>query len=211
MEKEQTPLRTAIMRLMSDMLDSGDEHGIFETGRFMDRIEQLLCDMMAAPEVMQLSGSEAVMGFLAWLTTRDETTVLGPSEVVDISLYERFVETNHLKEPRAGWDMLLTHPPELAPDPAPKVDEEISCGIQESILEELRSLKTAPKLDHDFSDFFKFDLEDGCPTDAPAPREPLDEDEASPIGKCFAFLDGKMVAKGSLKEVLAEILKSPMP
>ena len=110
MEKEQTPLRTAIMRIMSEMLDSPDSHGIYETGRFMDQIEQLLCDMMAAPEVMQLSGSEAVMGFLAWLTTRDETTVLGPHQTVDITLYERFVEANKLNEPREMYHQLLVHP-----------------------------------------------------------------------------------------------------
>jgi len=114
MEIEQTPVRTAIMRIMSDMLDNPDKHGIYETGRFMDRIEQLICDMMAAPEVMQLSGSEAVMGFLAWLTTRDETTVLGPTTVVDISLYQQFVDANHLTEPRAGYSELLVHP-----DPPP--------------------------------------------------------------------------------------------
>ena len=125
MEAQQTPLRTAIMRIMSDMLDSADEHGIYETGRFMDRIEQLLCDMMVAPEVLQLSGSEAVMGFLAWLTTRDETTVLSPSQEVDISLYERFVETNQLTEPREAWHELLIHPKPLEPELA--TETEVQC------------------------------------------------------------------------------------
>ena len=96
MEVQQTPLRTAIMRLMSDMLDQPNQHGLYKTGQFMDSIEQLICDMMVAPEAMQLSGSEAVIGFLAWLTTRDETTVFGPNEVVDIGLYKRFVAANHL-------------------------------------------------------------------------------------------------------------------
>lgn len=112
MEAEQTPVRTAIMRIMSDMLDNPDEHGIYETGRFMDHIEQLLCDMMAAPEVCELSGSEAVFGLMAWLTTRNETTVLGPHQVVDIEIIERFIKTNHLKEPRESWHELLVHPSE---------------------------------------------------------------------------------------------------
>ncbi len=42
-------LRTAICRIMSEMLDNPDEHGIYPTGRFMDRIEALLVSMMAAP------------------------------------------------------------------------------------------------------------------------------------------------------------------
>ena len=67
-----TPLRTAVMRIMSEMLDDPDADGIYPTGRFMDRIEALLHSMMGAPEVMQLSGSEAVYGFVAWLTTSDD-------------------------------------------------------------------------------------------------------------------------------------------
>jgi len=116
MEAQQTPLRTAIMRIMSDMLDNPCEHGLYDTGRFMDRIEQLLCDMMAAPEVMQLSGSEAVFGLLAWLTTRDETTVLGPHQQVDVSIATQFVEANRLAEPREAWHELLTHPKTEVPE-----------------------------------------------------------------------------------------------
>jgi len=117
MEAQQTPLRTAIMRLMSDMLDNPCKHGLYDTGRFMDKIEQLLCDMMVAPEVMQLSGSEAIFGLMGWLTTRDETTVLGPHQEVDVSIIERFMEVNHLADPREAWDMLLTHPKPLSSEP----------------------------------------------------------------------------------------------
>lgn len=138
MEKVQTPLRTAIMRIMSDMLDNADEHGLYDTGRFMDKIEQLLCDMMAAPEVMELSGSEAVFGIMAWLSTRNATTVIGPHQVVDIDIIKQFIETNHLKEPREMWDTLLTHPPEPAPesveavaaDPPPLPAEELDYDFE---------------------------------------------------------------------------------
>lgn len=111
-------LRTAIMRIMSEMLDDPDEHGIYPTGRFMDRIEALLVSMMAAPEVMQLSGSEAVYGFAAWLTTADEfefvsrNSAFGPTQdsAPWAELVDRFCKTNRLREPRERWDRLLIHP-----------------------------------------------------------------------------------------------------
>ncbi len=104
-------LRTAIMRIMSEMLDDPDEHGIYPTGRFMDRIEALLVSMMAAPEVMQLSGSEALFGFSGWLTCRDESVTAGAKHdaAVWAELVGEFCKTNHLAEPREQWAKLLTH------------------------------------------------------------------------------------------------------
>jgi len=112
------PLRTAIMRIMSEMLDSPDKDGIFRTGRFMDRIEALLESMMAAPEVMQLSGSEALFGFVAWLTTSDEfeqalrNPPYGPTQNAApwADMVARFCKVNHLSIPREEWSELLTHP-----------------------------------------------------------------------------------------------------
>ena len=105
-------LRTAICRIMSEMLDDPDEHGIYPTGRFMDRIETLLVSMMAAPEVMHLSGSEALFGFMAWLTINGEQYRIGPTEDCAVwpALIDEFCKTNHLHEPREQWDTLLTHP-----------------------------------------------------------------------------------------------------
>lgn len=188
MEAQQTPLRTAIMRIMSDMLDSADEHGIYETGRFMDRIEQLLCDMMVAPEVLQLSGSEAVFGLLAWLTTRDETTVLGPSQDVDVTIVERFIEANGLTEPREAWHELLTHPkepePEVAPASAPAPLE--FGGL---ILATLSDILDEEKKE---ADAFGKD-EEG----------PIDEPEDSQVALVTLFnSDGEIVAEGTLEEVL---------
>ena len=106
-------LRTAVMRIMSDMLDNPDSGGIYPTGRFMDRIEDLLKALMAAPESMQLSGSEALFGFVAWLTCRDEITHMGSTEdcAHPADLIKEFCEINHLTDPREGWSDLLTHPP----------------------------------------------------------------------------------------------------
>jgi len=117
-----TVLRTAIMRIMSEMLDDPDEIGIYQTTRFMDRVEALLTSMMAAPEVMELSGSEAVYGFAAWLTTADrfENALTNPDygptqdSAYWCELVAEFNATNHLSDPRDGWDELLTHPTEKA-------------------------------------------------------------------------------------------------
>jgi len=105
-------LRTAIMRIMSEMLDDPDAHGIYPTGRFMDRIEALLVSMMVAPEVLQLSGSEAVYGFSAWLTCRDEAVTASAKHDAAIwaELVDDFCKINHLTEPREMWDQLLIHP-----------------------------------------------------------------------------------------------------
>ena len=107
-------LRTAVMRIMSDMLDNPDKHGIYETGRFMDRIEHLLVALMAAPEVLQLSGSEALFGFIAWLTTREEETTIVLGSTQDCAglpdLIDEFCKINQLSDPREGWSELLTHP-----------------------------------------------------------------------------------------------------
>ncbi len=109
-------LRTAVMRLMSEMLDDPDGHGLYDTGRFMDRIEALLTSMMAAPEVLQLSGSEALFGFAAWLTCRDEAVTASAKHdaAVWAELVDEFCKTNHLAEPREQWDTLLTHPVDKA-------------------------------------------------------------------------------------------------
>lgn len=203
MEIEQTPLRTAIMRIMSDMLDSPDDDGIYETGRFMDRIEQLMCDMMAAPEVMELSGSEAVMGLLAWLTTRDETTVLGPSEVVDIDLYTRFVETNNLKEPRESWHELLIHPEQLPPEPVPElVSESASEPVAEfSIFDLLESLGFQPMGLSDESADLKIDFDVGV-SDFSEP----DKINKKPEAKLY---DGSaFLVEGTFKEVLDYVIEN---
>ncbi len=107
-----TVLRTAVMRIMSEMLDDPDEHGIYPTGRFMDRIEALLESMMVAPEVMQLSGSEAVFGFSAWLTSKDEADIIEAmrNNGIFAGWCEEFYKANKLSEPREMWDQLLTHP-----------------------------------------------------------------------------------------------------
>ena len=111
-------LRTAIMRVMSEMLDNPDANGIYPTGRFMDRIEGLLTSMMAAPEAAHLSGSEALWGFIGWLTTSDrfedtsQNPEFGPTQLSGpwADLVSEFCATNKLAEPREEWAELLTHP-----------------------------------------------------------------------------------------------------
>jgi len=106
---------SVIMRIMSEMLDNPDESGIYPTGRFMDRIEALLESMMAAPDAMQLSGSEAVYGFSAWLTCQNREVIAGAHHDAAIwaELVDTFCKANNLSEPREQWSTLLVHPEPL--------------------------------------------------------------------------------------------------
>jgi len=68
----------------------------------------------------ELSGSEAVFGFVGWLTTSKEFKYAlanpgyGPSQdsAPWAELAKRFCNTNKLENPREGWSDLLTHPEE---------------------------------------------------------------------------------------------------
>tara|TARA_R110002096_G_scaffold384121_1_gene578071 strand:+ start:273 stop:674 length:402 start_codon:yes stop_codon:yes gene_type:complete len=61
----------------------------------------------------EMSGSEAIFGFMAWLTSRDEITPeLGASRDAGVAaqLIEEFCNTNNLSEPKENWTDNLTHP-----------------------------------------------------------------------------------------------------
>jgi len=61
----------------------------------------------------ELTGSEALYGFGAWLTTREK--VSGPFSASHLTppmaeLIKEFCEVNRLTEPRENWTDYLTHP-----------------------------------------------------------------------------------------------------
>ena len=60
----------------------------------------------------KLTAAEAVYGFAAWLTTRDEITTMGSSQECSniAKLCEQFVQENDLNHPRDGWENNLIHP-----------------------------------------------------------------------------------------------------
>lgn len=60
----------------------------------------------------ELSGSEAVYGFCAWLTTRKEITTMSSKHDCSpiCELIKIFCETNKLGEPEDHWVDNLTHP-----------------------------------------------------------------------------------------------------
>lgn len=62
----------------------------------------------------KLSGSEALYGFCAWLTTRKEKTIMGSSESADPipKLIVEFCKANKLPDPRPHWETFLNHPKE---------------------------------------------------------------------------------------------------
>ena len=105
-------IRTAIYRIISEMLDNPDKHGIYPTSDCFDRLEGLIDALMVTPDVMQLSGSESLYGFIAWLTTNGESYEICPNCDCAVwpDLIEEFSKTNNLSEPRKQWTELLTHP-----------------------------------------------------------------------------------------------------
>ena len=62
-----------------------------------------------------LTGSEAIYGFAAWLTTQKTTTTMGSTHdcapIVDS--VDTFCKVNNLSEPRENWTDFLTHPPAI--------------------------------------------------------------------------------------------------
>jgi len=62
----------------------------------------------------KLTASEAVFGFCAWLTTRDEKTVMSAMDDAApiVELIKKFCDTNGLEGPRGDWHKELIHPKE---------------------------------------------------------------------------------------------------
>lgn len=60
----------------------------------------------------EMTASEALFGFAAWLTTRPTVTTLssGHDATVAADLVAHFCEVNNLAEPRDDWTDRLTHP-----------------------------------------------------------------------------------------------------
>lgn len=72
----------------------------------------------------RLSASEALFGFVGWLTSRGERTVMSGHDEAGgpAGLVGEFCEANHLCEPRKGWSENLTHPTsaEISPEDFPE-------------------------------------------------------------------------------------------
>lgn len=63
-------------------------------------------------KIRRLSASEAVYGFIAWLTTRKEKTLLSSSDDAApvAELIAEFCKANKLSEARDGWEWILVYP-----------------------------------------------------------------------------------------------------
>ena len=61
---------------------------------------------------LQLSASEALFGFVGWLTSRDEPVTASSEHdaAVWADLVGEYVKSNGLSEPRPEWHLLLTQP-----------------------------------------------------------------------------------------------------
>ena len=60
----------------------------------------------------EMTASEAVYGFVAWLSCRkDKTTISSKHDCAPLAeLIDKFCKTNKLTEPRDNWQERLTHP-----------------------------------------------------------------------------------------------------
>ena len=67
---------------------------------------------MAKFNPFALTSSEAVYGFAAWLTTREDDVTLGAKHdaAVVAGLCKEFCKTNGLPDPRDNWGDILRHP-----------------------------------------------------------------------------------------------------
>ncbi len=63
-------------------------------------------------DIKEMTGSEAIFGFCAWLTGRKEKTVMSAkhNSATIVDLIKEFCETNKLPDPRDEWTDYLTHP-----------------------------------------------------------------------------------------------------
>ena len=63
-------------------------------------------------DLKELTGSEAIYGFCAWLSGREEKTIFSSkSNCTPIAdLIKEFCETNNLIDPRDNWTDNLIHP-----------------------------------------------------------------------------------------------------
>jgi len=68
--------------------------------------------MLDGPPTRKLSGSEALFGFIAWLTTNGKNYSIGPDKDCAVwpPLIREFCETNGLDDPSHDWAEYLTHP-----------------------------------------------------------------------------------------------------
>lgn len=57
-----------------------------------------------------LSASEALYGFVCWLTTRSKCTVMSSADDFAPNLIDRFCKANRFAEPKQGWVGNLIYP-----------------------------------------------------------------------------------------------------
>ncbi len=65
-----------------------------------------------AEATQELTGSEAIYGFCAWLTCQDEVTIMSAHHNAGAicDKIKLFCETNNLTKPRDNYTDYLTHP-----------------------------------------------------------------------------------------------------
>jgi len=75
----------------------------------------MIIDLMSNKknEQNELSASEALFGFMGWLTTRPDVSIFSSSHnaAPAANLIKDFCRVNNLSEPEENWDRRLQRPP----------------------------------------------------------------------------------------------------
>lgn len=100
-----------------DQLTAGMQYTVISAGENDFQIKNDRGDVKSYGAVhfkieSELTGAEAVYGFAAWLTCREERTVLSSTDNAApvCCLVEQFCAENKLAAPRDGWENNLIHP-----------------------------------------------------------------------------------------------------
>ena len=100
----------------------------------------------------EITASEALYGFMGWLTTRQESLSVGAHHecAPAADAIKEFCNANGLAEPRDGWEKNFVHPNESAPM---RVYDNWDWGIKaEDVRKRIAELKKEAELEKEDND-----------------------------------------------------------
>jgi hypothetical protein len=102
----------AFMQFMAKKNGDFTEHDVF--GWFANAMQAALTVKLSSAinDPPHMTGSEAVYGFAAWLTTREEVTTMSASHECSViaDLCDKFCKCNRLRSPRDRWTDYFSMP-----------------------------------------------------------------------------------------------------
>ena len=95
---------TEEIHILGQQLTATEKKDRYRLDAIIDRLREISQGKM--------TGSEAIFGFVGWLTTRKEKVVMSSQDdcAAITGLIEEFCKVNNLPEPRENWSNNLIHP-----------------------------------------------------------------------------------------------------